>query len=284
MTREMKYHSVNNSYTVKKKGRPAYSLTGFLVCVILPLIITLSITAYFFLISIAFNVVTDSISYNSIMPQTTYTVNIYENDNYDNKTELPQDMKYVSSLIQSVNPSFKYDFHSTEPLDIKYDYTVVSKYRVIDYTDEKTQLTEPESVILKSDSKTLNSTSVQINELVNIDFQKYAQKALDYKQTLRVPALANLNVYMTVNIEARKIGDSECISDPKSEDYNCYKETLIQEVEIPLTESITDIKKTKTPVNKQEFINNTEKVVISNMMTFIAGCLFVVVDIMLVVS
>ena len=269
MTREMRYHSVNNSYTVKKKGKPAYSLTGFLICVILPLLISLAVTTYFFMRSIAFNVVTDSVSYNSILPQPSYTVSIKEDNNYYNKTELPSDMKYVSSLIETINPTFTYDFHATEPLDIKYDYAVVSKYVVIDYTDEKTQLTEPETTVLKSDSKSIASPSVQISESVNIDFQKYAQKALDYKQTLRVPALAKLYVYITVNIDARKPGLDDG-----------YKETLIQELEIPLTESITDIKKTKNAINKQDFMNSVSKYVISNVPFFIAACLFFLVDIL----
>jgi len=272
MTREMRYNSKNNSYTVHKKGKPAYSLTGFLVCVFLPLFVSSLLTVFFFMKSIDFNVIEKSVSYNSILPQPQYTVSIKEDNNYYNKTELPSDMKYVSSLIQNINPTFKYDFHATEPLDIRYDYTIVSKYVVIDYTDETTQLTEPEIEILKSDSQSLTTTSIQINELVNIDFQKYAQKALDYKQTLRVPALAKLYVYMTVNIDASRRG----IKDN-------YKESLVQELEIPLTESITDIKKTKTAINKQDFLENRLDYKIKNMLFFINFCLFFVVDILFII-
>ena len=142
MTREMKYHSVNNSYTVNKKGKPAYSSTGFLVCVILPVVCSLLITFSLFMNSTSFNTVVDSISYNSTMKQPSYTVKIKEDENYNNKTELPSDMKYVSSLIESINPTFKYDFHATDILEVSYDYTIASKYVIIDYGDEKTPLTE----------------------------------------------------------------------------------------------------------------------------------------------
>ena len=278
MTREIKYHSVNNSYSYKKKGKPAFSLTGFLICVVLPVIISLLLTSYFYLRSISFNVVTDSVSYNSILPEPYYTVSIKEDDNYS-KRELPSDMKYVSSLIETINPTFKYDFHSTSPLEISYNYTVVSKYVVLDYESESKQLTEPEEAILKNDSKKLTGTSVQINEAVDIDFQKYAQRALEYKQTLRVPALAKLYVYLTVNIDAHKKGVEVCDKDSK----DCYKETLVQELEIPLTESLTEITKTKKAINKQDFMNTVEKYVISNVPFFIAGCLFALVDIMLII-
>ena len=94
MTREMKYHSVNNSYTVNKKGKPAYSSTGFLVCVILPVVCSLLITFSLFMSSTSFNTVVDSISYNSTMKQPSYTVKIKEDENYNNKTIKLKGMVY----------------------------------------------------------------------------------------------------------------------------------------------------------------------------------------------
>ncbi len=269
MTREMRYQSKNNSYTVKKKGKPAYSVTGFLVCVLLPVICCILASISLFLKSASFNTVVESISYNSIMPTPSYTVNIKEDANYNNRV-LPADMKYVSSLIETINPTFNYEFHATDSLDISYDYSIASKYVIINYEDEKTYLTLPEDKILASDSKSLKSNSVQLNETVNIDFQDYAKKALEYKQSLRIAALGKLYVYMTLHISAKN-GDLE------------YKDTLIQEIEIPLTESIVEVKKNNTPVNKQDFLNRIIPFSVSNKPYFIAFLVLFQVDVVLIV-
>lgn len=269
MTREMRYQSKNNSYTVKKKGKPAYSRTGFFVCVILPVVCCLLASISLFLKSASFNTVIESTSYNSIMPTPTYTVNIKEDTNYTSR-ELPADMKYVASLIETVNPTFTYDFHATDRLDVTYDYSIASKYVVINYEDEKSYLTLPEDSIIASGNKSLYTNSIQLNETVNIDFQKYAQKALEYKQSLRVSALGKLYVYMTLNISAKK-GDLE------------YKDTLIQEIEIPLTESIVEIKKNNTNVNKQNFLNKIVPFSVSNKSYFIAFLVLFQVDVILIV-
>lgn len=271
MTREMKYHSVNNSYTVNKKGKPAYSSTGFLVCVILPVVCSLLITFSLFMNSTSFNTVIDSISYNSTMKQPSYTVKIKEDENYNNKTELPSDMKYVSSLIESINPTFKYDFHATDILEVSYDYTIASKYVIIDYGDEKTPLTEDNIVNLATVSKTENTASVQVNETVSIDFQKYAKDALDYKQTLRVPAIGKLYVYMTLHISAQKKG-----LDKK------YEDTLTQEIEIPLTDAITEIKKNKSSLDKQDFLQSTSAFTVKNVPLFILVVILFELDLYLI--
>ena len=270
MTREMKYHSVNNSYTVKKKGKPAYSSTGFLVCVILPLICGILITFSLFIRSTSFNTIVESISYNSTMKQPEYTVTIHEDENYD-KTELPSGMKYVSSLIESINPTFTYDFHATDILEVSYDYTIASKYVLIDYGDEKTPLTEDNIVNLATVSKTENTASVQVRETVNIDFQKYAKDALDYKQTLRVPALGKLYVYMTLHITAQKKGIDKV-----------YTDTLTQEIEIPLTDAITEVKKTKNSFDKQDFLQSVSAFTVRNVPEFVLVVILFEVDIYLV--
>lgn len=270
MTREMKYHSVNNSYTVSKKGKPAYSSTGFLVCVILPVICSLLITLSLFIRSTSFNTIVDSISYNEIS-DVTYDVTIKEDENYGNIKTLPSGMKYVSSLIESINPTFKYEFHSTDMLDINYDYTIASKYVVIDYGDETTPLTQDDIVELATVSKHETSASVQINEKVNIDFQEYKDKALNYKQDLRVAALGKLYVYMTLHITAQKNGIDKS-----------YERTITQEIEIPLTDAITDIKKNSNSINNQDFLVSTNAFTVTNVPVFVIVVILFEVDLYLI--
>ena len=147
MTKEMKYQSRNNSYTVTKKGKPAYSTTGFFVCVVLPLIVVFLITVSLFMRSISFNTIVDGLSYNE-MANVTYKVKIKENENYSD-TILNSGMNYPSSLIETVNPTFSYEFHSPDTLDLEYSYTIASKYVVLDFTDEKTPLTNDEDNVVE---------------------------------------------------------------------------------------------------------------------------------------
>ena len=270
MTREMKYQSVHNSYTVKKKGKPAYSSTGFLVCVILPLICGLLITASLFIRSTSFDSIVSSLSFNEIA-DVSYNVTIKEDENYGNNKTLPAGMKYVSSLLETVNPTFKYEFHSTDTLDIDYNYTIASKYVIYDYNDNTKKLTEDNIVNITTVTNHETNSSLNINEKVSVDFQEFSKKALDYKQDLRVAAIGKLYVYMTLNIKA-------CSKDMDK----CYeRNNLVEELEIPLTDSLTDIKKNSNPINKQDFLTKTRPFSIINLPLFVITVLLFEVDIFL---
>lgn len=270
MSKEMKYQSKNNSYTVTKKGKPAYSTTGFFVCVLLPFIVVFLITISLFLKSISFNTVVDYLSYNE-MANVTYKVNIKENENYSDTT-LDSGMNYPSSLIETVNPTFKYEFHSTEELDLEYSYTIASKYVVLDFTDEKTPLTNDSDNIdqLAKDSVKTKGSSININEAVSIDFQKYKDKANSFKQDLRIAATAKVYVYMNLHVVGIKEG-----MDQK------YERDILQEIEIPLTDATTSIKKNSKDLNKQDFLMSIKKFTISSIPMFIVFVILVEVDIYL---
>ena len=270
MTKEMKYQSRNNSYTVTKKGKPAYSTTGFFVCVVLPLIVVFLITVSLFMRSISFNTIVDGLSYNE-MANVTYKVKIKENENYSD-TILNSGMNYPSSLIETVNPTFSYEFHSPDTLDLEYSYTIASKYVVLDFTDEKTPLTNDEDnvVELAKDKQKLTGSSININESVAIDFQKYKDKANNFKQDLRIAATAKVYVYMNLHVTGTKEG-----MDKK------YERDILQEIEIPLTDATTSIKKNSNNINKQDFLVSTKKFTIKSIPMFIAFVILIEVVIYL---
>ena len=74
---------------------------------------------------------------------------------------------------------------------------------------------------------------------------------------------------MTLHISAKN-GDLE------------YKDTLIQEIEIPLTDAITEVKKTKNSVDKQDFLQSISAFTVRNVPEFVLVVILFEVDIYLV--
>lgn len=157
-----------------------------------------------------------------------YIVNLKENDFYD-KTYVGENTDIIASLIKNIEATFRYNLNFEKDNTYIYDYKITARTEVKE--DKKTNLIyEKEEEIFSSVSKEVTDDKLQINEKVDIDYNKYnnnIKKFVDIYDLDDTNCTLELNMYLNV--------------------YNKYDNTRINKEEkvmtlyIPLTTKTVDI-------------------------------------------
>jgi len=128
-----------------------------------------------------------------------YSVNIKKNQ-FISEESLPAGETYVSDLIDSINIKMNYDYSDSQTLPIEYDYKIDAVITA-KYSDNGTPYTVWDKTYnLKTvESTKTTSDNLSIKEDLIVDYKKYHQEVLDFKQTLGMMVDASLQVKLTVN-------------------------------------------------------------------------------------
>ncbi len=224
---------------VVKKIDNSISLDKFLLAYVLPVIIILSLAIICFLRSYVFNDISINTTYYE-KGKVDYDVNLIDNSYYKEKT-LPSGMKYVASIIDTINPRFKYEVHADNNLNLNYSYEVTSQLLIIDYENNDKILQKTDEVLLKKVTNSINDISFEIDETIPIDYKKYSTYVTNFKKGLSLPVKAELIVTMNINV----LGDNKNLI----KDFNKNR-TL--EVRIPFNVQTVEV------IIPTEKINNTD--------------------------
>ena len=201
-----------------------------------------------------------------------YKVNLYDNS-YIESNYLGKDETYISDLIKQIEMEYKYNFSGSKIIPLSYTYSIDAvingKYNLDDEDSKvwtkKYNLVKP--VTLKVDDK----SSIDINRKVNIDFKYYNDVVSKFRQELKLPINASLNVVFTINVDG--IVDNQKINDTKTMTLN-----------IPLNQQAFKIKEEYQDVYSKNITPKIEKKEVFSARKLLCGILLGVVSIVLFIT
>jgi len=134
---------------------------------------------------------------------------IYKDNNFFNEGTSTQNNKYIASLIDYIKADFKYNISFYEKnINYNYKYKIVANVRVLD-NEDKEKIYEENDVIFESNMLTGNGTT-NINESVNIDYNKYNDLINNFKNTYSLKdADSKLTVSMYIDLNSYGNNDIE---------------------------------------------------------------------------
>ena len=144
--------------------------------------------------------------------------------------------------------NFQYDFRQNKKSDIEYNYDVKADLiGIVESNNDKNKEVWTRNFALKEKSnyKLENDYDFLVNENVDIDYEYYNNLARSYENTYDITINTILKVYFNINIEDMKIGN-------KINDYI--------EIDIPITNTVTEVKENYDTVTKKEVLQNREDV------------------------
>ena len=168
---------------------------------------------------------------------TTYLVSYEEDGNVDYKVYLKKndffeedylglDNKYIASLIDNINATFKYDIKMSEKnVNYKYSYRLVSEVIVEENKESKPLYKKEEEILRINDVTVSGKNKVSIVENVDVDYNKYNSLIKKFVSTY---SLENIKSVLKISMYIDVIGSCESFeSDSNNE--------AIISIEIPLT-------------------------------------------------
>lgn len=254
---------VSNKKIVVKNNNPVFTFTGWFLCLMIPLLLYALFTAFILTKSVKINETLGCIGYNEL-GKSDYTVTYNSNAEYKNEV-YSAGMKYVSSIIDTINTKYNYELHATNELNYKYSYTVTGDIIIYDYVDENEILKKDSEVLLSTNPKSYTGNYLVINEKLDIKFSDYYQRAKKYKANTGVSATAELVLTFNLKLD---------ISSPDYEDGDSLNRTFT--IKIPLTESTIKIE-TSDELNANGAMCNTRAFRISNVGLFITAIISIVI-------
>lgn len=198
------------------------------------------------------------VTYNEI-GKADYTV--YLNDNKYYKTNyLDSGMKYIGSLINTVNTRFNYQFYTDKKIDFSYKYKVNSELVIYDNKDNNKVFYTKEDILVPEAVENFNSNNIVINQVADIDYNKYNQYLESYKKEYGVDVSGK--VIVTMNVELLGIDE---------ESKNNLVKTNDLQITIPLTKSATEISIDTENIDNENYLVSDLRPGISNLYLLIIG-------------
>ena len=254
---------VKNTKTISKKNLSFIFIT--IIFIILSLIF----------IKLGLDYKLPSIYNYNIKKDDSYIVSLKENTFYTSKT-LPSGCYYASKSIDSCIIDFKYDFVGNENTNLDYNYNITASIvgKVSDNDNQEIEIWN-RNFILKKDTnvskKDINSFS--INEKISIDYENYNNLARAYenKYGFTIDALLKIrfNISYTIDLST----------------FNAVPETLDDyiELDIPLTNTITEVNKNYENDFYKEIYPNTQNNITLKIVYYIISILFIILAIITII-
>ena len=214
----------------------------------------------------------DSLNTYEAKKEDNYEIVLKPNDFYLSET-LPSGLYYASKSIDSINIDFKYMFKANSKLNLNYNYIVTADLiGKANTTDNQTKEVWNRRFNLTNNSENVinNTQEFLINQSVSIDYETYNNLVHLYEQTYGLKLDAVLKVRLNVNIQ-----DSNVESKP-IEDYI--------ELEIPINNTITEVKENYENITFNTIIPSTNKVSVKEIIYYIIAILSCVGAIILIIT
>lgn len=126
---------------------------------------------------------------------------LYKDNKFFNDETLPNNNKYIASLIDHIEADFKYNITFLEQsINYTYKYKILANIKVLD-NEDKEKIYENNDIIYESELLTGN-TRTNINKSVNINYNKYNNLINNFKNTYDlkdVESKLSVNMYIDIN-------------------------------------------------------------------------------------
>ena len=212
-------------------------------------------------------------SYN-ISRNVNYEVELIDNDFFENKT-MEMNKTYISSLVNKINMDFTYSLHGNKKANTKYNYQVVavSTVRYASSTsDSKEPIWRKQYVIVPPEVFDATDSNFTIKKNFDVNFAEYNEEVKKFKEQLRLPVVANLEVKLVVrsDMDVPDVEDTvvECSIMNLKMDLAEDVFTIEKDFENASTESVSEITETTKEINKLQVVVG-------------AACVFVAIMILL---
>lgn len=196
MNKEVKYYSQDKLYHIKKKED-----NNIFNIILLSISILLIVSGIFSVINSTQIFGSESLVNYTETGKTDYVVYLKDNNFYRSKY-LNSGMRYVASLINTVNPKFKYEIHADENMDLEYSYKIIGTLNISDSKDTSgTPMYTNDYVLLSEVKDEITSNNLVINEEAIIDYTSYNEIVNSYKSNLSLSVEAELIVKMVIMVK-----------------------------------------------------------------------------------
>ena len=165
---------------------------------IVPLLLVSALAIVFFLRSYSFENTNLNTVYN-VKGYIDYDVNLLKNSYYKENV-LPPNMKYVASIIDTINPSFNYELHASNDINLEYTYDITAKLKIIDYENNDKILQETNEVLLPEVTQQYKASNMTLHEDIKINYKKYSTYVTNFKRGLSLPVKAELVISMNIHV------------------------------------------------------------------------------------
>lgn len=204
-----------------------------------------------------------------------YKVNLVEND-YFEKPTLEMNKTYISSLVDKINMDFTYSLSGNKKAKTKYTYQIVAitnvKYSSASSDTDETIWTK-QYVLVPPKEAEVESTNFTIKENFDIDFATYNNQVKEFKQQLRIPVIADLQVKLIVKSDSEVPGVEKKIV-----------ETSIMNMKMDLAQDIFKIEKQFENTDSKSILETTETSKKVNKPALVIGCILVIGAVMIMLD
>ena len=127
---------------------------------------------------------------------------IYKENSFFDDKELPQNNKYIASLIDKIKTDFNYNISFlNKKINYNYKYKIIATVSVLDNEDKEKIFENNETIYESKFIPASNHTS--INKSINVDYNKYNDLINSFKNTYSLKdAESKLTVSMYVNVKS----------------------------------------------------------------------------------
>ncbi|MBQ9785596.1 MAG: hypothetical protein IJW29_09350 [Clostridia bacterium] len=227
-------------YQKKRNGR---ILLQKIILVVLTLALLVSAVAFFKLNK-------DTYVYYTEKGNAIHKAYLNENEFYE-EGYLNGSHAYVSSLVEKMTADFSYELtFDTDRVEFKYNYRIDAQLEILD-RESGAPLYNPTYEILPKTTASAKGNKLVIEELVEINFQKYNDQAKAYLREFNLDdTTSTLVVRMYVNV----VGASEAFAADRAGEY-------VTELRIPLTKTtFKPVVTTTVPAGEEKILAINENV------------------------
>lgn len=237
-------------------------------------IVLLAISFVFLSSSLNINIVKtkDIFSYNE-SSKLDYTVSLKKNSYFD-KNVLPSGEQYITSVIDTINMDYAYDFSSTDNFTGVYSYKIYAKVSAdynVDTNTSKQVWSKEYKLKEQNEKKVLDRSSFVIHEKLSLNYDQYNKIINDFKRDYMLAVNAKVDVIMDINFEVNYNNEK-------------IKDQARLTTSIPLAEQTIEIEKEYKETDHGAI---TDKIIIkrfNNIFVFILGILFGLFGIVIIIK
>ena len=213
-------------------------------------------------------------SYN-ISRNVNYKVNLIENDFFESKT-LEMNKTYISSLVDKINMDFTYSLYGNKKAKTRYIYQVVA-VSTVRYASSNSDTNEPvwskQHVVVEPKTVEINDSHFSIKENFDIDFAVYNEEVKNFKEQLRLPVVADLEVKLVVRSDMDVPGVEDTVV-----------ESSIMNLKMDLAEDVFTVEKKFDNNSTESVLATTETNKEVNKPAIVIGAICVVIAVMIMLD
>ena len=125
-----------------------------------------------------------------------YNISLKENEFYSSNVQ-EEGKQYISELIDSINTTFRYNTFFSDKAILIYEYNIMGKLYI--YSEEGNILLDEEYPLITLASGESFDKKLNLEQELDIDYQKYNQIAKDYRDTYSANVTSKFVVTMNIS-------------------------------------------------------------------------------------